>query len=136
MPLSIRLKSRAAAFVGAYLLIWLAAAGYLAAKGADWTLPATLLVIFGAVLPLLGIALTRKAVPPLIRVGRPTLELCALLVFLVVYAVALLGWGMSATRAVFPPGREQDLLVLAVKLSVHVAAPALLLAMLGAKIAP
>ena len=44
--------------------------------------------------------------------------------------------GMTATRAVFPAGREQELLVLVVKLLVHVAAPALLLAALGAKIAP
>ena len=136
MPLPTRLKTRAAAFVAAYLLLWLAAAAYLAAKGADWTLPATLLVIFGAVLPLLGLALTRNARPPPIPVARPTLELGALLIFLVFYAVAFLGWGMSATRAAFAPGREQDLLVLTVKLLVHVAAPALLLAALGARIAP
>ncbi len=43
---------------------------------------------------------------------------------------------MSATRAALPAGREQEMLVLAVKLLVHVAAPALLLAALGAKIAP
>ena len=43
---------------------------------------------------------------------------------------------MSATRAALPAGREQELLVMAVKLLVHVAAPALLLAALGAKIAP
>jgi uncharacterized protein len=130
------MKSRAAAFVAVYLVLWIAATCYLAARGADWTLPTISLVVFGAVLPLLGIALTRKAVPPPIPVNRPTLELCALLVFLVVYAVGFLGWGMSATRAAVPAGREQELLVLAVKLLVHVAAPALLLAGLGAKIAP
>jgi membrane protease YdiL (CAAX protease family) len=130
------MKSRAAAFVAVYLLLWIAATCYLAAKGADWTLPTISLVVFGAALPLLGIALTRKAVPPPIPVNRPTLELCALLVFLVIYAVGFLGWGMSATRAAVPAGREQELLVLAVKLLVHVAAPALLLAALGAKIAP
>jgi uncharacterized protein len=54
----------------------------------------------------------------------------------VVYAVLFLGWGMSATRAVFPAGREQEMLVFAVKLLVHVAAPAILLAALGAKLAP
>ncbi len=64
------------------------------------------------------------------------LELWALLAFLVLYAVGFLGWGMSATRAAVPAGREQELLVLAVKLVVHVGAPALLLALLGAKIAP
>jgi membrane protease YdiL (CAAX protease family) len=128
--------SRAAAFVGTYLLLWIGATCYLAAKGADWTLPTISLAVFGSALPLLGIALTRNAAPPSISVNRPALELCALLVFLGVYAVGFLGWGMSATRAALPAGREQELLVLAVKLLVHVAAPALLLAALGAKIAP
>jgi membrane protease YdiL (CAAX protease family) len=64
------------------------------------------------------------------------LELAVLLGFLVVYAVLFLGWGMSATRAVVPAGREQELLVLLVKLVVHVGVPAILLAALGAKLAP
>jgi membrane protease YdiL (CAAX protease family) len=136
MPLSARIKTRAAAFTAGYLLVWIAAMCYLAAKGADWTLPAISLAVFGAALPLMGLVLTRKAAPPPIPVRRPTLELCALLVFLIFYAVGFLGWGMSATRAALPAGREQDLLVLAVKLLVHVGAPALLLAVLGAKLAP
>jgi uncharacterized protein len=136
MPLLPRIGSRAAAFVGSFLAIWAAATAYLAIKGADWTLPAISLGVFGAALPALGVALTRKASPPPIIVRRPRLELLALLIFLVVYAVAFLGWGMSATRAVFPAGREQDTLVLIVKLLVHVGAPAVLLAALGAKLAP
>jgi uncharacterized protein len=136
MPLSARIHTRAVAFAACYLALWIAATSYLAAKGADWTLPVVLLAVFGVALPLLGIALTRKANPPPIPVRRPTLELCALLVFLLVYAVGFLGWGMNATRAALPPGREHELLVMAVKLLVHVAAPALLLAALGAKIAP
>lgn len=136
MALALRINTRAATVVVAYLILWIAATAYLAIKGADWTLPAISLIIFGAALPLLGIALTRKAVPPPIPVRRPTLELWALLIFLLVYAVGFLGWGMSATRAALPAGREHDLLLLAVKLLVHVAAPALLLAILGAKIAP
>jgi membrane protease YdiL (CAAX protease family) len=43
---------------------------------------------------------------------------------------------MNEARAALPAGREQELLVLAVKLAVHVAAPALLLVALGAKLAP
>jgi membrane protease YdiL (CAAX protease family) len=130
------IKGRAAVFVVAYLAAWALATAYLRAQGADWTLPSVSLGVFGAALPLLSIALTRRAVPPAIAVRRPTLELWALLGFLVLYAVGFLGWGMSATRAAVPAGREQELLVLAVKLLVHVAAPALLLAALGAKIAP
>jgi membrane protease YdiL (CAAX protease family) len=136
MPVLPRINVRALSFVGAYLVLWCAATGYLGFKGADWVLPAISLGVFGAALPALSIALTRKAVPPAIIVRRPVLELAALLAFLVVYAVGFLGWGMNETRAAVPAGREQELLILAVKLAVHVAAPALLLAALGAKLAP
>jgi CAAX protease family protein len=136
MPLLSWIRARAAVFVAAYLALWAAATAYLGAKGADWTLPAISLGVFGAALPLLSLALTRRTAPPRIAVRRPRLELWALLAFLVLYAVGFLGWGMSATRAAVPAGREQELLVLAVKLIVHVGAPALLLALLGAKIAP
>jgi uncharacterized protein len=136
MPVWPRISTRAAKFVALYLVVWAAAATYLAVKGADWTLPAVLLGVFGAALPALSIVLTRKAAPPPVIVRRPGVELTAVLCYLVVYAVAFLGWGMSATRAAFPAGREQELLVLAVKLVVHVGIPAALLAALGAKLAP
>lgn len=131
-----RIDFRAVTFLGAYLAIWAAATAYLGINGADWIFPAISLAVFGAALPTLSIALTRKAAPPPVVVRRPTLELWVLLGFLVVYAVAFLGWGMSATRAFVPAGREQDSLMLIVKLVVHVAVPAILLAALGARLAP
>jgi membrane protease YdiL (CAAX protease family) len=136
MSVNSRISARAAKFVSGYLLLWGAATAYLAARGADWTTPTISLAVFGVALPLLSLPLTRKAAPPKIAVARPALELWAILGFLVFYAVAFLGWGMSATRAALPAGREQELLVLTVKLLVHVAAPALLLAALGAKLSP
>jgi membrane protease YdiL (CAAX protease family) len=136
MPLLPRIDSRAVTSVGAYLAVWAAATAYLGVKGADWTLPSISLAVFGAALPALSMALTRKAAAAPIVVQRPTLELWVLLGFLVVYAVAFLGWGMSATRAVVSAGREQESLVLIVKLIVHVGMPAILLAALGARLAP
>jgi membrane protease YdiL (CAAX protease family) len=136
MSVASRIPARAATFVGGYFVLWGAGTAYLAAKGADWTLPTISLAVFGVALPLLSLPLTRNAAPPKIVVARPTLELWAILGFLLVYAVGFLGWGMTATRAALPAGREQELLVLVVKLLVHVAAPTLLLAALGAKIAP
>jgi uncharacterized protein len=136
MPLLPRIDSRAVTFVGAYLAIWAAATAYLGVKGADWSLPTISLTVFGAALPALSMALTRKAAAAPIVVRRPTLELTVLLGFLVVYAVAFLGWGMSATRAVVSAGREQESPVLIVKLIVHVGMPAILLAALGARLAP
>ncbi|HXI49090.1 MAG TPA: CPBP family intramembrane glutamic endopeptidase [Steroidobacteraceae bacterium] len=131
-----RIDSRAAKFAAAYLVVWAAATAYLGNKGEDWSFPAFSLAVFGAALPALSIALTRKAAPLPIVVRRPALELMVLLGFLAVYAVAFLGWGMSATRAVVPAGREQAALVLIVKLVVHVGVPAILLALLGARLAP
>jgi membrane protease YdiL (CAAX protease family) len=136
MPPLPRIDSRAAKFAAAYLVVWAAATAYLGIKGEDWTFPVFSLAVFGAALPALSIALTRKAAPLPIAVRRPALELMVLLGFLAVYAVAFLGWGMSATRAVVPAGREQAALVLAVKLVVHVGVPAILLASLGARLAP
>ena len=136
MPLAIRPNGRAAAFVGLYLALWGASTAYLAARGADWTFPLISLGVFGVALSGLAFLLTRKARPEPIRVQRPAVELIAVLGFLAIYAVGFLGWGMGAAKAVFPPGREQELLVLVLKLIVHVAIPALLLAMLGARLAP
>jgi membrane protease YdiL (CAAX protease family) len=127
---------RAASFVGGYLALWASATAYLALKGADWIFAAISLAVFAFGLPALSMVLTRTAAPPSVAVRRPTLELAALLAYLVLYAVGFLGWGMNAVRAAVPPGREQELLVLAVKLLVHVAFPALLLVALGATLAP
>jgi len=136
MPLAIRPNGRAAGFVGVYLALWGASTAYLAARGADWTFPLISLGIFGVALSGLAFLLTRKAGPEPIRVQRPAIELIAVLSFLAIYAVGFLGWGMGAAKAVFPPGREQELFILGLKLVVHVAMPALLLAMLGARLAP
>lgn len=131
-----RAVSGAWRWLAAYVAVWAAATAYLALKGADWTFPLISLGIFGAALSGLAILLTRNARPPPVPVIRPGLELAAVLGFLVVYAVGFLGWGMGAVRHVFPAGREQELLVLGVKLAVHVGAPILLLTALGAQVRP
>lgn len=131
-----RLDGRAAAFIAAYSAAWAAATAYLAARGADWSFPVVSLGVFGLVLPAIAWVLTRNARPPAVRVERPGLELGAVLVFLAVYAVAFLGWGMSAVRESVAPGRGQEAAVLVLKLFVHVALPAILLAALGARLQP
>lgn len=126
----------APAFAGLYLALWGGSTAYLAVKGADWTFPLVSLGVFGLVLSGLAWALTRSARPPAILVQRPAVELTAVLAFLAVYAVGFLGYGMTFVRGVFPPGPQQELLVLGAKLLVHVVLPALLLAALGARLAP
>lgn len=124
------------AFTGLYVVLWGAATGYLAFKGADWTFPLISFGIFGVTLSGAAIALTRDARPPAIEIRRPTLELAAVLAFMSLYAVGFLGFGMTFLKGFVPVGRDQDLLVLGAKLVVHVALPALLLAVLGARIVP
>ena len=123
-------------YLAAYLALWGAATGYLALRGADWTFPIISLGIFGIALSGLAILLTRKARPDPIVVARPQLELGAFIVYLTLYAVLFLGLGMATLKGMAPPGREQDLIVLGGKLVAHVALPALLLTMLGAKLGP
>jgi membrane protease YdiL (CAAX protease family) len=134
--MNLTLGPRAAALAIAYAAVWAAAVAFLAVAGADWTFPLISMGVFGLALSGVALVLTRNAKAPPVPVQRPALEAGAVLAFLALYAVVFLGWGMGAVRAVFPPGREQELLVLAVKLAVHVALPAALLAALGARLAP
>jgi len=140
MPTFSRLRGQAAPaawrWIAGYLAAWGAATGYLAFKGADWSFPFIALGIFGGALAGLGVLLTHNARPPAIPVLRPTLELAAVLTFLALYALVFLGWGMGVVRHALPPGREQELLVLAVKLLMHVVLPAGLLLALGAQVRP
>jgi membrane protease YdiL (CAAX protease family) len=123
-------------WLAGYLAVWGAATAYLAFKGADWTFPFIALGIFGGALTGLAFVLTRNARPPAIPVLRPGVELAAVLGFLAAYAVGFLGFGMGALRHAIPAGREQELLVLAVKLVVHVVLPVALLLALGAQVRP
>ncbi len=129
---------RGAAIIAAlaYALLWSGATAYLYSTGGDWTTGVFVMGIFG--LGLSGIAwlLTRGAQAPRIEVARPRLESGAVVLYLALYAVLFLGFGMTWARGAFPAGPEQESLVLALKLAVHIVLPALLLIVLGAKLGP
>lgn len=129
-------RGRALAYLALYAAAWGAAVAYLYLRQADWTFPLVSLAVFGVAFSALAWVLTRKAKPPTVTVSRPRLELTAVLIFLAVYAVGFLGWGMGTLKEALPEGQTRELVVLGAKLAVHVAAPALLLALLGAKLAP
>lgn len=121
---------------GVYLVAWGGAAAYLARTGAGWTDAVMVFAIFGVALTGLAWLLTRGADAPPIPVARPALESGVILIYLALYAVLFLVFAMNWARHVLPPGREQELLVLALKLGVHVVLPCILLVLLGAKLRP
>lgn len=129
-------RGPAAPYIAGYAALWAAATGYLAMRHADWVFPFFSLGVFGLALSGLAWLTTRKAQPQPVVVQRPGLELGAVLAYLAVYALVFLGWGMGALRQAIPAGQAQELAVLAAKLAVHVATPVLLLALMGARIAP
>ena len=116
----------------AYLTIWCLAVAYLAATGGDWTFPFASLLIFGAAFSAVIWLVTRKMDAPPVPVASPQHESVALLLYLVVYAVLLVGFGLGAIKEAIPGGQTQELTVLAYKLAIHVALPvAIILAMGG-----
>lgn len=119
-----------------YALLWAGSVAYMAQTGAEWLDAVTVFVIFAVVCGGVAWALTRGAEAPAIEVKRPALESGAALIYLAFYAVFFLGFGMSAARAALPPGREQETLVMALKLGAHVLLPCLLLLALGARLSP
>jgi membrane protease YdiL (CAAX protease family) len=119
---------------GAYAAAWVGSVLYLRAAGANWVFPLISMTVFAGALSALAWALTRGAAPPGPPVRRPGVELAVLAAFLVVYAVGFLGFGLSAVREAFEAGRAQESAVLTAKLIVHVLAPAVLLALVGAPV--
>jgi uncharacterized protein len=119
-----------------YLLIWGASVGYLAARGADWTFPIIVLVIFGLILGAIVWFLTRKMNAPTVPVAHPQRESLGLLAYLAIYAVLLIGIWLGTIRHAIPPGQTQELAVLGYKLLIHVAVPVAIILALGGAVRP
>ncbi|MEZ5973233.1 MAG: type II CAAX endopeptidase family protein [Hyphomonadaceae bacterium] len=136
MSVAIRGKGAAIAAGLAYALLWCSATAYLYATGGDWSSGVAVIAIFGAGLGGVAWLLTRGADAPRIEVTRPTIESGAIILYLALYAVLFLGFGMTWARQVLPEGQQQELLVMGLKLGVHIVAPAILLTLLGAKLGP
>ncbi|ANP45574.1 CPBP family intramembrane glutamic endopeptidase [Candidatus Viadribacter manganicus] len=120
----------------AYVMLWGGSVAYLYTSGGDWTTGVFVMAIFGLGLSGAAWLLTRGADAPRIEVKRPSLESFAVVLYLALYAVLFLGFAMTWARGAFPAGPEQEGLVLALKLAVHVVLPAVLLLMLGARLGP
>lgn len=120
----------------AFLIIWATATVFLAASGGDWTFPIASLLIFGVALNGLIWFVTRKMDAPAVPVERPKRESLALLAYVAVYAVLLIGLWLGTLKQAIPPGRTQELAVLGYKLIIHVALPAGLILLVGGRLAP
>ncbi|MFT3729060.1 MAG: CPBP family intramembrane metalloprotease [Terricaulis sp.] len=117
-----------------YALAWAGSVAYMAVNGGEWFSPVAVLGVFGALCGAVAWVLTLKTDAPAVEIKRPALESWAFLAYLAVYAVGFLGFGLSAARGAFPPGRAQEILVIAVKLGAHVLLPAILLLLLRARL--
>ena len=130
-------KGAAVAAGLSFVAIWGGSTYYLFATASDDGVTAiAVMAIFGMALSGLAWLLTLGVKAPSIEVRRPALESGVLLIYLALYAVLFLGYGMSTARAAFPPGPQQEMLVMALKLAVHVVLPGVLLVLLGARLAP
>lgn len=122
--------------ISLYLMIWGAATGYLAFKGADWSFPMIAMLIFGLTLSAITWGLTRKMDAPAIVVANPRKESLGLLAYLAIYALLFLGWGIGALKEAIAPGQMQEIATLAYKLVIHVGLPTLALIALGGAVRP
>lgn len=122
-------------FAIAYLLIWAASTSYIALRGSDWIFPLASLVIFGIIMSGIILLLTRKMDAPPPEVRKPRRESIALLAYVIIYAVLLIGIVMGSIKHSVPPGAGQDLVVLAYKLVIHLGLPAAVILIAGGSVA-
>lgn len=119
-----------------YLLVWGVAVAFRLQSG-DAMDAIICGVVFAGVLPPVVWFFTRKARPADIPVARPVIELSAVLAWLAIYAVVVLGWLFTWIKQTLPPQTQTyDVVMLAVKLAVHVAIPIVVLQLVGAKVGP
>ena len=118
-----------------YLLLWAASTGYIALRGGDWLFPVASLIIFGLVLGGIILFLTRKMDAPPPEARNPARESIALLAYVVLYALVLIGIWLGSIKHSVPPGVGQDFAVLAYKLLVHVGLPAGVILIAGGRVA-
>lgn len=120
----------------AYLLVWGVSTAYLAVSGGDWVFPFASLIIFGLVFSGVIWFLTRKMNAPAVPVARPARESHALIAYLALYAVLLIGIWLGELKELIPAGQNQEWAVLGYKLLIHVGIPVAIIMSLGGAIRP
>ena len=119
-----------------YLVVW-AGAVFVRLQSGDAMDAIVCGVLFAGILPPVVWFFTRKGKPAEIAVARPGVELGAVLAWLAVYAVVVLGWLFTQIKQTVPPGTQTyETTMLAVKLAVHVVIPIIILKLVGARVLP
>jgi membrane protease YdiL (CAAX protease family) len=118
----------------AFLAIWSACVAFLAFAGGNFLFPISSLLLFGVVLTGLILFLTRKTLAPAVPVALPRRESLVLLLYVLVYALLIFGPLSGMLRSIVPPGRAQEVVMLAYKLAVHLAIPIFLIHVAGGHI--
>ena len=89
------------------------------------------MLIFGVGFSVAAWLATARGMPAPPDVRAPARELGALCAYLALFAIAFLGWGLSALKADFPSEPVQSVVILASKLAVMVVMPGWLFTRLG-----
>lgn len=87
--------------------------------------------ILALIFPALIVLLTRRSRSDALPIARPGIELSGMLVYLAVFAIAVLGFGFSALNDAVATEPGRSIAKLLVKLLTMVALPVLLLSLLG-----
>lgn len=114
-----------------FLGLWGLSTLYLGLTGADWTFPIVSLVLFGGIFSALTWWLTRGLEPFELPIANPARESKGLLLYVLFYALVLIGILLGTLKESIAPGPAQSLAVLGYKLIIHVAVPFAIITWLG-----
>ena len=127
-----RISGRAFLALALYLAIYTLATLCLQATPEVRTdAPLAVALVLSAVLAACAWLATLGIQPAVVTVRQPARETGAVLAYLALFAVLVLGWGLSALDAALPDGPMQDTAILLLKLATMVAVPGWLLGRMG-----
>ncbi|HEX2591209.1 MAG TPA: CPBP family intramembrane glutamic endopeptidase [Rhizomicrobium sp.] len=122
--------------VAFYVVLWLIAFLVRASlPGGTMVLPLFSLVVFGIALPPLAWWLTRRVQTPTLTIPKPRTELIAILLYLAIFAIVVLGWAFTALKTALPELSAHELALDAVKAVTMIVLPVALLRLCGSDIA-
>lgn len=115
-----------------YLLLYALSIAFLASTPEFNTADSlAVFLIFGVGFSIIAWIATIGVQPGKIQVRKPGREFPTVILYLVIFAIFVLGWGFSAVRSSFPQEPQQGIAILLVKVLTMVVGPALVLKLFG-----